>query len=41
VEFCATTGSFTGEDREVALAALTSIDPEFSPPPAAIDVHSP
>jgi len=41
VEFCATTGSFTAEDREVALAALTSTEPEFSPPPAAINHHSP
>jgi catechol 2,3-dioxygenase-like lactoylglutathione lyase family enzyme len=41
VEFCATTGSFTAEDRERALAALTQDQPEFSPPPASIDFISP
>ena len=41
VEFCATTGSFTVEDRERALAALTESEPNFSTPPASIDFHSP
>ena len=41
VEFCATTGIFTEQDRETALQALTSDEPEFSPPPAAIDFLSP
>jgi catechol 2,3-dioxygenase-like lactoylglutathione lyase family enzyme len=41
VEFCFTTGSFTEEDREIALRALDSTEPEFSTPPAAIDFHSP
>lgn len=39
VEFCATTGSFTAEDRKVALAALDTVEPEFSKPPAAINFH--
>ena len=38
VEFCLTTGSFTAEDRETALRALDSEVPEFSPPPAKINV---
>lgn len=41
VEFCATTGSFDAQDRETALRALTSTDPEFSPPPASIEFISP
>lgn len=41
VEFCFTTGSFTTEDRETALNALTSEEPEFSPAPASIDFISP
>lgn len=41
VEFCATTGSFSAADRETALAALTSVDPVFSTPPASIDFISP
>lgn len=41
VEFCATTGSFTAQDRENALAALTATEPDFSPPPASVDVHKP
>ena len=41
VEFCLTTGAFTAEDRERALAALSSEQPEFSDPPVSIDVHSP
>ncbi len=40
VEFCLTTGSFTEEDRENALAQLTTKEPEFSPPPAKIETHS-
>lgn len=39
VEFCLTTGSFTAEDREAALAALTADKPSFSKPPAAMQVH--
>ena len=41
VEFCVTTGSFTVEDRERALAALTESEPNFSTPPASIEFHSP
>jgi catechol 2,3-dioxygenase-like lactoylglutathione lyase family enzyme len=41
VEFCVTTGAFTDADREQALAALISEHPEFSDPPASIEVHSP
>lgn len=41
VEFCLTTGSFTAEDRERALAALDMAEPEFSKPPAKIEVHEP
>ena len=41
VEFCASTGSFTEDDRKAALAALTSAEAEFSPPPAKIEHHSP
>jgi catechol 2,3-dioxygenase-like lactoylglutathione lyase family enzyme len=37
VEFCLTTGSFDANDRERALAALTSDNLEFSAPPAAIN----
>ncbi|MGB6086171.1 VOC family protein [Parvibaculum sp.] len=39
VEFCLTTGSFTAEDRETALAALTAEKPSFSKPPASMQVH--
>ena len=41
VEFCATTGSFTAQDRQTALNALTDPAPEFSEPPASIDFISP
>ncbi len=41
VEFCLTTGSFTEENRATALRALDTTEPEFSPPPAAIDFHAP
>jgi catechol 2,3-dioxygenase-like lactoylglutathione lyase family enzyme len=41
VEFCATTGQFTGDDRSRALDALTAAELEFSPPPASIDFISP
>ncbi|MCC5872657.1 MAG: VOC family protein [Gammaproteobacteria bacterium] len=41
VEFCLTTGSFTAEDRAYALAALEMDEPEFSKPPAKIEVHKP
>ncbi|GAB5489708.1 MAG: hypothetical protein Pars2KO_32780 [Parasphingorhabdus sp.] len=34
VEFCLTTGSFTGEDRTRALAALNETEMNASPPPA-------
>jgi catechol 2,3-dioxygenase-like lactoylglutathione lyase family enzyme len=40
VEFCLTTGSFTAEDRETALKALTSNEMEFSKPPATIQTHA-
>ncbi|NQY95892.1 MAG: VOC family protein [Henriciella sp.] len=36
VEFCVTTGSFTAEDRERALAALAETEFNPSPPPAKI-----
>lgn len=39
VEFCLTTGTFTGEDRATALEALSAERPDFSPPPASIEVH--
>ncbi|TVS12469.1 MAG: VOC family protein [Gammaproteobacteria bacterium] len=41
VEFCLTTGSFTAEDRERALAALDEQKPEFSKPPAKVEIHKP
>lgn len=41
VEFCVTTGSFTAQDRQRALATLTEQEPEFSPPPASIEFLSP
>ena len=41
VEFCITTGKFNEGDRETALAALTSTEPEFSPPPASMQSHKP
>lgn len=41
VEFCLTTGSFSEADRAAAVAALTAQQPDFSPPPASIEVHSP
>jgi catechol 2,3-dioxygenase-like lactoylglutathione lyase family enzyme len=41
VEFCATTGQFTPQDRDAALHALTAEKPEFSTPPASIDFISP
>jgi len=41
VEFCLTTGSFTEEDRETALRAMTAEDPEYSKPPASIEFLTP
>jgi catechol 2,3-dioxygenase-like lactoylglutathione lyase family enzyme len=41
VEFCLTTGSFTEGDRETALKALATEKPDFSPPPASVEAHSP
>ena len=41
VEFCLTTGSFSADDREVALRALHSAEPEFSKPPGKIVMHTP
>lgn len=41
VEFCATTGSFSADDRAVALAALTAQEPAFSTPPASIELFKP
>ncbi len=40
VEFCFTTGTFDAKDRETALAAMDMETPEFSKPPASIEVHS-
>ena len=39
VEFCLTTGEFSSEDRERALAALDEKDFNPSPPPASIEMH--
>ena len=39
VEFCLTTGSFDGADRERALSALDMEAPDFSPPPGGMEVH--
>ncbi|MCR9105905.1 MAG: VOC family protein [Gammaproteobacteria bacterium] len=36
VEFCLTTGTFTEQDRQTAIQALSAEQPAFSPPPAAI-----
>ncbi len=41
VEFCLTTGSFSAEDRERALAALDEEKPQFSKPPAKVEFHKP
>ena len=41
VEFCLTTGTFTAEDRQAAIAALSSQQPMFSPPPASIEFIKP
>ena len=41
VEFCLTTGAFTKEDRDRALAALKSDDLPHSKPPAKVDFHKP
>jgi len=41
VEFCLTTGHFTQDDRDRALAALSRDDLPFSEPPADIRVHQP
>ncbi len=39
VEFCLTTGEFTKEDREFALAQLTATEPQFSKPPVKVEIH--
>ena len=39
VEFCLTTGSFSEEDRKTALAELETKAPNFSKPPASMQVH--
>jgi hypothetical protein len=39
VEFCLTTGTFTAEDRERALAALEETEFKPSPPPAMVQPH--
>ena len=41
VEFCLTTGQFTGQDRERALAALASDELPFSEPPGKVEFHRP
>lgn len=41
VEFCLTTGTFTQDDRDTAIRALTSEDPEYSKPPASIEFLTP
>jgi catechol 2,3-dioxygenase-like lactoylglutathione lyase family enzyme len=39
VEFCLTTGSFTGDDRARAIAALTETNAHFTPRPASMEIH--
>lgn len=39
VEFCLTTGSFTAEDREFALAQLDANEPEFTKAPGKMEHH--
>lgn len=39
VEFCLTTGAFDASDRERALAALDWTEPDFSAPPASMEMH--
>jgi len=39
VEFCLTTDSFTEDDRNLALSALTRNDLDASPPPKSITMH--
>ncbi len=41
VEFCLTTGSFTGADRARALLALQETKANYTPGPASMKVHSP
>lgn len=41
VEFCLTTGRFDEDDRAAALKALTTSEPEFTPPPALVEFSSP
>lgn len=41
VEFCVTTDALTAADRDQALAAVTSDEQPFSPPPAKIEIHEP
>ena len=40
VEFCLTTGRFTDEDRERAMAALTETKAHFTPPPASHELKA-
>jgi catechol 2,3-dioxygenase-like lactoylglutathione lyase family enzyme len=39
VEFCLTTGAFTQEDRDYAVAQLTAKEPNYSKPPVKMEVH--
>lgn len=39
VEFCLTTEKFNEADRDFALKQLASTEPEFSKPPAKVEVH--
>ena len=39
VEFCVTTGTFSTEDRELALKAITSDQISHSAPPASIEIN--
>lgn len=39
VEYCVTTGTFTDEDRRLALRAVVSDDLPSSPPPKSIFIH--
>ena len=39
VEFCLTTGAFSQEDRDEAIAQLSAKEPQFSKPPAQVETY--
>jgi catechol-2,3-dioxygenase len=39
VEFCLTTGTFTQDDRDRALAAMGESEAKFTPSPAEVKIH--